>query len=69
MYNSPFSMETGDLLNYCRPSPTQQILVSGPVGAHEQIFLLKTFMCSEMGPSLQQEEGSNFWFLLCLEVT
>jgi hypothetical protein len=52
-------------VNCCSPSLAQLILVSGPVGTHEYIFVLsKTSTCFEMGPPLRREEGSDYYWSL-----
>jgi hypothetical protein len=43
-----------------RPSPTQSILVSGPVKTHDYIFVSsKIFMCFEIGLPPRLEGGSG----------
>jgi hypothetical protein len=47
--------------------------VSGPIGTYDHIFVFsKPFTCFEMGPPLQREEGSEYYWSLplywgCLE--
>jgi hypothetical protein len=39
------------------------ILVSGPVGTHDHIFVLfRTCRCFEMGPTLRREEGYDYYW-------
>jgi hypothetical protein len=46
---------------------SQSFFVSGPVGTHDHIFVLsKTFTCFEIGPPLQREEGSDYYWSLPL---
>jgi hypothetical protein len=45
-------------VNCCWPSPAHSILVSGPIGTYDQMFILsKTFTCFAMGPPLGREGG------------
>jgi hypothetical protein len=50
-------------IDCCWPSPALLLLISGPVGTHNQVFVLsKTFTCFEMEPLLQREEGSDYYW-------
>jgi hypothetical protein len=56
-----------DQVNCYWSSPAQSVLVSGPVGPHDHIFVLcKTFTCFEMGPPLRREAGSDYYWSLPL---
>jgi hypothetical protein len=52
---------TVDRVNCSWPSPAQSVLVSGPFGAHDHIFVLSEpfFDCFERRPPLRQEEGGG----------
>jgi hypothetical protein len=55
-----FLQRSVDRSSCCWSSPAQSVLISGPVGTHDHIFVLsKIFTCFEMGPSLREEEGSD----------
>jgi hypothetical protein len=52
------SESPGSRVNCYWPSPAQSVLVLGPVGIHDHIFVLsKAFMCFEMGPSFNKRKG------------
>jgi hypothetical protein len=47
-------------VNCCWSSPAQPTFVSGPVGAHDRIFVFRFFSCCEIGPPLRRHEESDY---------